>query len=86
MRDSYFGFAVRAQNYVITSVAIAPCAIRDVVTWPMYDTSCRPQKRNCYAWVSLTSARPGKQQVDTVASPGRRKQLEALARPSWTNL
>ena len=32
MRDSYFGFAVTAQNYVITSVAIAPCAIRDVVT------------------------------------------------------
>jgi len=31
---------------------------------------------------SLTSARPGKQQVDTVARPGRRKQLEALARPS----
>jgi len=52
MRDSYFGFAVRAQNVLITLVAIAPCTTRDKVTWPRYDTSCWPQKRNCYTWVS----------------------------------
>ena len=32
MRDSYFGFAVRAQNVLITLVAIAPCTTRDKVT------------------------------------------------------
>ena len=32
MRDSYFGFAVRAQNVRDRSVTIAPSTIRDVVT------------------------------------------------------